>query len=105
MITLFTSSPASGYVASKRFYEAAVGLQPVREALGRPHRDANYDLRGPTGHSDLFSETAELDEVVARIDAGGYRIFDTSCGGRTCIVEDPFGNRFDLIDADRPGDV
>lgn len=123
MRALFISMPAADYSASKDFYENAIGLPMVREFAGGPHRATNYDLGGPvlkifewteewhgTGHSGLFIETDAPDAVVERVrargDAGG-RAFDIVVhpwGGRCCTVEDPFGNRFDLIDANMKGE-
>ena len=120
MKALFTSFPAADYAASKDFYENSVGLQIVREFEGGPHRATNFDL-GRTvlkifewteewhgsGHSGLFIETDQLDEVVERIRTRGGKTADIivhSWGGRCCTVQDPFGNRFDLIDANMKGE-
>ena len=95
MKALFTSFPASDYAASKRFYERAIGLRLLREFDGEPHRFTNYDLGGMmlkvyewqekyygVGHSGLFVETDDLDEVVNRI---------RSLGGKTTdIVVQPY---------------
>lgn len=110
MKALFVSFPASVCSASKHFYEVAVGPQPVRASLGGPVLNL-FEWTEPwhgSGHSGLFIETSELDEVAARIDAGGCRTFGTvvhAWGGRSCTIEAPFGNRFDLIDADMHGDA
>ncbi len=121
MKALFTSFPASDFAASKDFYENSLGLQIVREFEGGPHRATNYELGGPvlkifewtekwhgSGHSGLFIETDQLDEVVKRIrDRGGktFEIVVHPWGGRCCTVQDPFGNLFDLIDANMKGDA
>ena len=46
MKALFTSFPASDYIASKKYYEEAIGLRALREYEGTPHRFTNYDLKG-----------------------------------------------------------
>lgn len=121
MKALFTSFPASDYDASVRFYTDAVGLAPLRESTDGPHRFTNFDLGGPvlkvfewtkpwhgSGHSGLFIETDALDDAVARIqasDGAAMEIVVHSWGGRCCTVRDPFGNLFDLIDANQKGDA
>lgn len=121
MRALFTSFPASDYAASKRFYEDLVGLPVLREYQGEPHRFTNYDLGGMmlklyewtqpyfgSGHSGLFIETDELEDVVARIRAAGAKttaIEVHGWGGRCCSITDPFGNIFDLIDARQKGNA
>ena len=59
------------------------------------------------GHSGLFIETSALDDAVLRIqasegEAGHRRSF---MGWRCCTIRDPFGNLFDLIDANQKGDA
>jgi predicted enzyme related to lactoylglutathione lyase len=121
MKALFISFPASDYAASIAFYGGAVGLTPLRESTDGPHRFTNFDLGGPVlkifewtepwhgkGHSGLFIETADLDEVVERIRASEGEAMDIvvhAWGGRCCTVRDPFGNLFDLIDSDQKGDA
>ena len=121
MKALFTSFPASNYEKSKNFYENVIGLNVLREYEGAPHRFTNYDLGGMilklyewtekyygSGHSGLFIETAELDEVVRRINSYGAKtsgIVIHEWGGRCCSVTDPFGNIFDLIDTNQKGDA
>ena len=121
MRALFTSFPASDYAASKRFYEQVVGLRVLREHDGQPHRFTNYDLGGMVlklyewtqpyygdGHSGLFIETDNLDDVVARIHEAGAKTSGIQVhewGGRCCSITDPFGNIFDLIDARQKGDA
>ena len=121
MKALFTSFPASDYEASIRFYTDAVGLSPLRESTTGPHRFTNFDLGGPvlkvfewkkpwhgSGHSGLFIETAGLDDVVARIQASEGDAMDIcvhTWGGRCSTIRDPFGNLFDLIDANQKGDA
>ena len=106
---------------SKRFYEEALGLSVLREYEGGPHRFTNYDLGGmmlkvyewtvpyhTKGHSGLFIETDELDHVVDRIRRFGGKASQIEVhrwGGRCCSVWDPFGNIFDLIDANQKGDA
>ena len=118
---LFTSFPASDYAASKRFYERAIGLRLLREFDGEPHRFTNYDLGGMmlkvyewqekyygVGHSGLFVETDDLDEVVNRIRSLGGKTTDIvvhTWGGRSCSVTDPFGTSFDLIDSNQKGNT
>ena len=121
MKALFISFPASDYAASKRFYESTLGLRVARESLHGPHRFTNYDLGGPvlkvfewtekwhgSGHSGLFIETDDLDAAVERIagsDGAARDIVVHAWGGRCCTVSDPFGNLFDLIDANMKGDA
>ena len=121
MKAAFISFPAADYAKSIDFYRDVIGLTPVREATGGPHRFTNFDLGGPVlkifewlepwhgeGHSGLFIETADIDKVVARVlasqgDAKGIVVHEW--GGRCCTVRDPFGNLFDLIDANQKGDA
>ena len=121
MKALFTSFPASDYIASKKYYEEAIGLRVLREYEGTPHRFTNYDLKGTvlkvyewtenyygSGHSGLFVETDDLDSVVDRIrnfDGETNDIVVHEWGGRCCSVKDPFGNMFTLIDAKQKGDA
>jgi len=121
MKALFTSFPASDYASSKQFYEELVGLTVIREHLGTPHRFTNYDLGGMilkvyewtepyygSGHSGLFIETQDLDNVVSRIQKSGGKTMEIqvhSWGGRCCSITDPFGNIFDLIDGRQKGDA
>jgi predicted enzyme related to lactoylglutathione lyase len=121
MKALFISFPAADYAASKQFFETSVGLLPLRESIDGPHRFTNYDLGGPvlkvfewtepwygSGHSGLFIETADLDAAVDRIRDGGGEVHDIEVyawGGRCATVRDPFGNLFDLIDANQKGDA
>jgi len=121
MRALFTSFPASDYETSTRFYEQAVGLKVIREFDGKPHRFKNYDLGGLAlkvyewtekyyrhGHSGLFIETDDLNGVVDRIRKLGGKTTEIvvhQWGGRCCSVTDPFGNIFDLIDANQKGDA
>lgn len=121
MHALFVSFHAKDYAASKRFYEEVLGLEPVREHLGPPHRFTNYDVGGlflkvyewpdeyfGSGHCGLFIETDDLDSVISRLDEDGARhhgIRVHAWGGRSCSVVDPSGNSFDLIDSRQRGDV
>ncbi len=121
MRALFTSFPASDYATSKHFYEQVVGLPVLRAYEGRPHRFTNYDLGGMilklyewtqpyhgSGHSGLFIETENFDDVVARIREAGARTTGIEVhgwGGRCCSITDPFGNIFDLIDARQKGNA
>lgn len=121
MKALFTSLPAADYMAGKDFYENSLGLTVLREFEGGPRRATNHDLGGlvlkifewteawcGTGHSDLFIETDRLDEVVERIRERGGKTFDTVVhpwGSRCCTVGNPFGNLFDLIDANMKRDA
>ena len=121
MKALFTSFPASDYEASVRFYTDVVGLTPLRESTSGPYRFTNFDIGGPalkvfewkepwhgSGHSGLFIETDSLDTVVDRIRASDGEAMDIvvhAWGGRCCTIRDPFGNLFDLIDANQKGDA
>lgn len=121
MKALFVSFPASDYDASIDFYTNVLGLPPLRESVDGPHRFTNFDLGGPvlkifewtetwhgSGHSGLFIETDNIDGVAGRIrEHGGYTtdIVMHAWGGRCCTVQDPFGNLFDLIDAQQKGDA
>ena len=121
MKALFISFPAADYDGSTQFYEVAVGLTPLRESTDGPHRFTNYDLGGPvlkvfewnepwygSGHSGLFIETDALDAVVERIREHGGQARDIEVhrwGGRSATIRDPFGNLFDLIDANQKGDA
>jgi len=119
MKALFISFPAGDYAASKRFYEAVIGLPIRRECAGEPHCFTDYDLgavalkvfewREPwhgSGHSGLFIEAEDFDAAIERVRRSGARSFDVvvhGWGGRCCTVADPFGNLFDLIDAQQKG--
>ena len=121
MKALFISFPASDYEASKAFYENVIGLPVDIESDDGPHRFTNYKLGGlvlkifewadewhGAGHSGLFIETEELDSVIDRVrtkGGGRFEIVVQSWGGRSCTVQDPFGNLFDLIDANMNGDA
>lgn len=121
MQAIFISFPASNYEKSKKFYEQAICLNVAREYEGKPHRFTNYDLGGiilklyewtevyyGSGHSGLFIETDNLDDVINRISSFGAKtngIIVHEWGGRSCSVTDPFGNIFDLIDANQKGDI
>lgn len=121
MRALFISFHAKDYAASKHFYEDLLGLKPAREFEGTPHRFTNYDLGGVTlkmyewseeyfgsGHSGLFIETDQLDAVIGRLEVAGVKTFGIKLQeweGRSCSVEDPSGNIFDLIDSSRKGNV
>ncbi len=121
MQALFISFPASDYVASKRFYEDIIGLKVLREFEGEPHRFTNYNLGGTvlklyewtedyygSGHSGLFIETGSLDDIVNRVRESGAKATDIvvhKWGGRCSSVTDPFGNIFDLIDANQKGNA
>lgn len=119
MRALFTSFHASDYAASKHFYEDVLGFKIAREFNGEPHRFTNYNLDGMvlkvyewtepyfgSGHSGLFIETKNLDNVVAAVQEFGAATTDIEVhewGGRSCSVTDPAGNIFDLIDANQKG--
>lgn len=116
---LFISFPASDYLASKRFYEQVLGLTVARESDESPHRFTNYDLGGISlklyewkerwhgaGHSGLFIEVDDFDQVIERIRKAGETTHDIvvhAWGGRCCTIQDPFGNLFDLIDSNMKG--
>ncbi|HSG64858.1 MAG TPA: VOC family protein [Gammaproteobacteria bacterium] len=120
MRVLFISFPAANYASSKRFYEQAVGLVVLREHEGAPHRFTDYDVGGTvlklyewtkpfhgSGHSGLFIATDDLEGAVERVRRFGAKATDIdimSWGGRCASVTDPFGNIFDLIDAQQVGD-
>jgi len=121
MKALFVSFPASDYETSVAFYADIIGLTPLRESTGGPHRFTNFELGGlalkifewteswhGSGHSGLFIETAALDDVVERVRASDGQAMDIvvhAWGGRCCTVRDPFGNLFDLIDTNQKGDA
>ena len=122
MKALCMTFPASDYAASKAFYEQTIGLPIRKEYEGEPHRYTDYDLGGVFlkifewtekwnghGHSGLLLETGSLDEMVERIkdrrDGKAHKIVVTEWGGRCCTVSDPFGNLFDLVDANQKGDL
>lgn len=121
MNALFVSFPASDYLASKYFYEQAVGLRISREHEGEPHRFTNYDIGGlflklyewtepyyGSGHSGLFIETDTLDTTIKRVRSYGAKTTEITVhkwGGRCCSITDPFGNIFDLIDSNQKGNI
>ena len=117
----FISFPASNYDASVSFYRDVIGLVPVRDSDSGPHRFTNFDLGGPVlkifewtdpwhgqGHSGLFVETDSLDDIVERVGGSDGQAMDIvvhAWSGRCCTIRDPFGNLFDLIDANQKGDA
>ena len=121
MKALFISFPASDYAASTAFYQHIIGLPVIREYEGAPHKFTNYDLDGfmlkvyewqepyyGRGHSGLFIKTIAFDEIIDRLQKTGAVTFPGQVhewGGRCCSVTDPFGNIFDLIDANQMGNV
>tara|TARA_R110002111_G_scaffold90193_7_gene140523 strand:- start:216 stop:581 length:366 start_codon:yes stop_codon:yes gene_type:complete len=121
MRALLTSFLDSDYAASKAFYENILGLAIQREYDGEPYCFTNYDLGGMAlkvyewtapyygkGHSGLFIETDELDDIVNRLTPLGATINGIvvhEWGGRCCSMRDPFGNIFDLIDAQQKDNV
>ena len=121
MKALFISFPAADYPAGKRFYENLLGLKILKEHGGPPHRFTNYDLGGiilkvyewtekfyGSGHSGLFIQTENLDEMVEYIRVNGGKtteIVTHEWGGRCCSITDPFGNIFDLIDGSTANSV
>lgn len=101
MRALFTSFPASDYEVSTRCYEQAVGFKVLRDFDGMPHRFKNYDLGGMvlkvyewtdkyygSGHSGLFVETVDLDDVVSRIRKfGGQNKTSPVSTGMSCMQQ------------------
>ena len=119
MKAYFISFPASDYRESTTFYENIIGLNVLRQHDGEPHKFTNYDLGGVilkiyewtekyygSGHSGLFIETDDLDEIVDRVRESGRKATDIvihKWGGRCSSITDPFGNIFDLIDTNQKG--
>ena len=107
--------PLGGAVRARAFYEDALGLREVRgPELDRPGTlryslgwqrldltEGHYTGVAPQAH--LALRVGDLDNIVFRLQRAGIRVdeaplFDAS----RAYVEDPFGNRLELIEPHHP---
>ena len=106
--------PRGGEAAARRFYESVLGLEerpkpPVLAARGgcwfanehvALHLGVEDDFRpARKAHPALVVE--DLDDLCASLGSAGYEVrFDDEVpDARRCYVDDPFGNRIELIEA------
>lgn len=105
--------PVGGAAQARQFYEELIGLREVRDpALDRPGTlrfalgtqrldltEGRYTGIAPQAH--LALRALALPRLTARLRAAGLPVQDAPLHDRGRIyVEDPFGNRLELIDAD-----
>jgi len=106
--------PRGQEAVARAFYEAVLGLKerpkpPVLAARGgcwfsndqvALHLGVEDDFRpARKAHPALVVE--DLDDLCASLEAAGHgvRFDDEIPGARRCYVDDPFGNRIELIEA------
>ena len=106
--------PRGGEAAARRFYESVLGLEerpkpPVLAARGgcwfanahvALHLGVEDDFRpARKAHPALVAE--DLDDLCASLRSAGYEVrFDEEVPDvRRCYVDDPFGNRIELMEA------
>ena len=103
---------------ARRFYGDVLGLHevPKPESLGRP-KGAWFELKGgqlhlgveadfrPAKKAHVAFDVDNLDQLAARCRDAGYepRSDHSISGVRRFFVDDPFGNRLELVEA--PGDA
>jgi len=107
--------PLGGARQARAFYEEVLGLREVRDPeLDRPGllryslgwqrldlSEGHYTGVAPQAH--LALRVSDLDRIVFRLQRAGIRVdeaplFDAS----RAYVEDPFGNRLELIEPNHP---
>ena len=99
---------------ARRFYGEVLGLREIPKPaalaarggawfeLGdvQLHLGVEADFR-PARKAHVAFEVGDLDAISARCQAAGHELrSDGAIGGlRRCFVDDPFGNRLELMDA------
>lgn len=102
---------------ARRFYGDVLGLRELPKPAvlaGRGgawfelgdaqlHLGVDVDFR-PAKKAHVAFEVCDLDSIAARCRAAGYdpRSDDDVSGLRRCYVDDPFGNRLELIEGRTP---
>jgi len=105
--------PVGGEAEAERFYSAVLGLDRVAKPAAMAVRGGCW-FRGPHVELHLGAEPTfrparkahpallirGLDALCAKIQSAGgeVRFTDEVPGVRRCHVDDPFGNRIELID-------
>jgi catechol 2,3-dioxygenase-like lactoylglutathione lyase family enzyme len=105
--------PVHGEAQARAFYQHLLGIPEVakparlasrggcwfeRGAL-RVHLGVEADFR-PARKAHPAFLVSPLSALIARLEAGGHPCRDGGETPRTVHVEDPFGNRIELIEAD-----
>ena len=106
--------PRGGEGEARGFYQAILGLEerpkpPVLAARGgcwfsndrvALHLGVEDDFR-PARKAHPALRVENLDALCSSLEAGGHgvRFDDDVPGARRCYVDDPFGNRIELIEA------
>ncbi|WP_140626525.1 VOC family protein [Methylibium rhizosphaerae] len=105
--------PLGGEAKARAFYEQALGLVEVRDPrLDRPGTlrfsvgwqrldltEGHYTGVAPQAH--LALQVADVQQVASRLRRGGYPVDDAPLiRQRRLYVEDPFGNRLELLEPD-----
>lgn len=103
--------PLGGSAKARAFYEHRLGLREFRDPLlDRPGTlrfslgwqrldltEGRYTGVAPQAH--LALRAADLQKLASRLRAAGYRVDDAPLFDQRCrYVEDPFGNRLELIE-------
>jgi len=105
--------PAGGEAAARAFYRDALGLAETAKPAGlaarggcwfgegalKVHLGVDPDFR-PARKAHPAFIVADLMRLAARLEAGQYRIAEDKPfdGRRRVFVDDPFGNRIELIE-------
>lgn len=104
--------PPGGEDAATAFYEGVLGLtrvpkpEPMASRGGCWFRGAGFELHVGVDHDFRPAQKAhpallarDLDELADALDAAGHpvRWSDELLDSRRCYVDDPFGNRIELI--------
>jgi len=107
--------PAGGEAAARAFYRDALGLaeapKPAHlaarggcwfgDGVLKVHLGVDPDFR-PARKAHPAFVVSDLALLTARLDAGEYRIVEDAPldGRRRVFVDDPFGNRIELIEVE-----
>jgi catechol 2,3-dioxygenase-like lactoylglutathione lyase family enzyme len=110
--------PRDREAEARRFYGDVLGLREISKPaalvarggawfeLGdvQLHLGVEADFR-PARKAHVAFEVDDLDSIAVRCRAAGHEPrFDSAAAGlRRCFVDDPFGNRVELMEPDRPG--
>lgn len=110
--------PLGGAPKARAFYEQALGLPELRDPLlDRPGTlryslgwqrldltEGHYTGVAPQAH--LALQVADLPLLAGRLRQAGYRVDDLPLfDERRLYVEDPFGNRLELIEPERTSQI